>query len=419
MQVQEGSERLDLVAEERDAPLGNSAPDRAESYWMGRRALLLAFAIWTFYGALTASNWLLSPIGDFYPYPGVLVAKAFLNSYVWAVLTPPIFWLATRFNPEHDARFRRGSILLVVGLGIGLLAAAVEAFIYLRLLVPTTGETPREGVWSLTQRYYFNEAVTFFVVLGAAFLGDVSRRYRARQREAVELQAERAELRATTAQLQAQSAELHAQLVEARLVMLRTQLNPHFLFNTLNAVSTLVRKDPVGVQNMIALLSELLRYALKDSGEQEIPLREELRLLRLYLEILEIRYQGTLKTVLAIDPAAQEALVPNLILQPLVENAIKHGLDRAGGHGTIELRASRSGDDLVLVVHDTGGGAGKAGPATPGSGVGLRLTRARLEELYGDEQRLELEPVPGGGMIARIVLPFHTSATVGYAEEVL
>jgi two-component system, LytTR family, sensor kinase len=418
MQVREDVERSELAAEEREGQSVGSASDGAESYWLGRRALLLNFGIWTLYGALTASNWLLSPIGDFYPYPWVLVAKAFVNSYAWALLTPLIFWFATRFNPEHRPRAGRGALLLIVGLGIGLLAASAEAFVYLRLLLPDTGEPPRDGVWALTKRYYFNEVVTFAVVLVAVFLTDVSRRYRARQREAVELQTERAELRAKTAQLQVQSAELNAQLVEARLVMLRTQLNPHFLFNTLHAVSALVRKDPTGVQNMIALLSELLRYALKDSGEQEIPLREELRLLRLYLEILEIRYQGKLKTVVAIDAAVQDALVPNLILQPLVENAVKHGLDRAGGHGTIELRATRSGDDLVMVVQDSGPGPGTAGPANQGSGVGLRLTRARLEELYGDEHRLELEPVPSGGMIARVVLPFHTSATVGYAEEV-
>jgi two-component system, LytTR family, sensor kinase len=418
MEGREGSGRSEIEAEGADGPMGDSASDNVGSYWLGGRALLLNFGIWTLFGALTASNWLLSPIGDFYPYPWVLVAKAFVNSYAWALLTPAIFWFATRFNPEHGSRVGRGALLLGVGLGVGLLAAAVESFVYLRLLLPDTGEPARDGVWSLTQRYYFNEVVTFFVVLVAVFFTDVSRRYRARQREAVELQTERAELRARTAQLQAQSAELDAQLVEARLVMLRTQLNPHFLFNTLNAVSTLVRKDPAGVQNMLALLSELLRYALKDSGEHEIPLREELRLLRLYLEILEIRYQGKLRTVVAIDSAVQEALVPNLLLQPLVENAMKHGLDPAGGYGTIELRATRSGDDLILTVQDSGAGAEKAAPLNPGSGVGLKLTRARLEELYGDEQRLELEPVPTGGMIARVVLPFHTSATIGYAEEV-
>jgi LytS/YehU family sensor histidine kinase len=199
--------------------------------------------------------------------------------------------------------------------------------------------------------------------------------------------------------------------------MLRTRLNPHFLFNTLNAVSALVGKDPKGVRDMIALLSELLRHALAETREQEIPLHEELRLLRLYLEIVEIRYQGQLRTVVTIDPEVHEALVPNMILQPLVENAMKHGIDRAGGHGTIEVLAHRDGDDLVLTVRDSGPGAGAAAPHGVG-GVGLRLTRERLAELYGTEQRLEVTPAPAGGMTARVVLPYHNSEDVRLAEEV-
>lgn len=418
MQADMGSPLLDA----RVGPTGrgdDARLDGAPAYWLSGRALAVNLGLWTLFGALTASNWLLSPALESYPYTGVLVAKAFVHGYIWAALTPAIFWLASRFNPEDGDWLKRGATLLGLGLAVGMLDAVGEAYIYLRVLLPTTGEAPAPAgeVWSLTQRYYFTAVITYVVILVAAFLIDLSRRYRIRQREASALEAERAELRARTAQLQAQSSELHSQLVEARLVMLRTQLNPHFLFNTLNAVSALVKKDPAGVQDMIALLSELLRYALKDSGEQLIPLREELRLLRLYLEILEIRYQGTLRTVVEIEPDAQDALVPNLILQPLVENAIKHGIDRAGGHGTIEVRAVRSGDELVLIVRDSGPGEG-ADPVAPGSGVGLRLTRARLAELYGTEQRLDLEPESGGGTMARVALPFHTQATVGFAEAV-
>jgi LytS/YehU family sensor histidine kinase len=251
------------------------------------------------------------------------------------------------------------------------------------------------------------------------------RRFHAREREAAlleaqasQLQAERAELRAQAAQLQAQGAELEAQLAEARLTVLRARLNPHFLFNTLNAVSALVAKNPRGVRDMIALLSELLRHALAESKEQEIPLRDELRLLKLYLEILEIRYQGQLRTVVTADPDVLDALVPNLILQPLVENAMKHGVDRAGGHGTIEVTASRLGEELVLSVRDTGPGEAPA-PSSHVIGVGLRLTRDRLAELYGDEQRVELKPVEGGGMSARIALPYHTSDDLHVAEELV
>jgi two-component system LytT family sensor kinase len=393
---------------------------------MGRRILLLILAFWTLFGALTASNWLLSPVGQEFPYPERLVVKAFFYSYVWALLTPPVLWLAVRLNPEYGARVRRGFLLLMIGLGVGFLAAVVEAVGYLWVILPDEVEYANDWdrTWALTRSYFPSEVVTFLVVLGAGLISDISRRYRARERESIELQArtsrleaEQAELRARAAQLQAQSAELHAQLAEARLAMLRTQLNPHLLFNTLNAVSALVAKDPRGVRDMIALLSELLRYALKDSTEQEIPLREELRLLRIYLEILEIRYQGQLQTLVAVDTDAQEALVPALIMQPLVENAMKHGIERAGGYGTIEVRARRSGDDLLLSVQDTGSGDEVVAPGADGSGVGLRLTRARLVELYGSEQRLELQSVPDGGMIAQIMLPYHTSEDVRIAAE--
>jgi signal transduction histidine kinase len=393
---------------------------------MSTRALLLNFAIWTLVGAFQASSWVLapSPLGG--QYAARLVAVAMFNAYVWALLTPPVFRLGGWMNRDRDARFRR--VPLVIALGLALSAVVtVMAFVVHRLLLPVP---PRSGgqvsewlvLWHMG-RWYGQQLIEFFGILVVATAIEMRRRFHAREREAAQLQtqasqlqAEQADLRARTAQLQAQSAELEAQLAEARLTVLRARLNPHFLFNTLNAVSALVAKDPRGVRNMIALLSELLRHALAESKEQEIPLRDELRLLRLYLEILEIRYQGQLRTVVSADADAQDALVPNLILQPLVENAMKHGIDRAGGYGTIEVRADRSGDDLVLTVRDTGPGQDPS-PPSRASGVGLRLTRERLAEMYGSEQSVALEPVDGGGMCARVVLPYHTSDDLRMAEE--
>jgi len=382
-------------------------------YWMDRKALVLDFAFWTLFGALTASNWLLSPIVHQYPDPGPLIVKALFTSYLWAFVTPPVFWLAARFNPEQGALGTRVLLLLIISLAAGLALAWVQAFAA-PLLLPLAATGYPAGdwavVWSLTRRYFPTAVVTFLVVLGAGLAADIFRRYRVRQREADRLQAE-------ASRLQAQSAELHAQLSEARLAMLRTQLDPHFLFNTLNAVSALVAEDPRGVRDMIALLSELLRSSLKGSREQEIPLHEEVRLLRLYLEILEIRYQGQLHTEVVVDPDVHDALVPNLTLQPLVENAMKHAIDRAGGHGTVAVRAFRSGDDLVLTVQDAGPGNDVRNPDDAGAGMGLRLTRARLTELYGADAGLDLTPAPGAGMIARIVLPYHTREDIRLADD--
>ena len=477
MSVSARPEGIDSGTDVPDGPRGTTTSGRTVFTELGPRALAFNVAFWTLFGALQASSGLLSPLpsGNVYPYPGRLIASALVTAYMWALLTPAIFRLAARVAPDQGVRLRRVAQVLLIGLVVGALAAAVASTVN-SLLIPPPGPPPGEvaaagqerreagrvavaderearllrgarpaprrpprvgpttargwrwpGARSALRelrRWYFQEVVTFFGVFVAGLVSDLSRRSRAREREAAQfqaqasqLQAERAELRARTARLQAQSAGLHAQLAEARLVMLRTRLNPHFLFNTLNAVSALVAKDPKGVRDMIALLSELLRHALAETREQEIPLREELRLLRLYLEILEIRYQGQLRTVVTIDPEVQEALVPNLILQPLVENAMKHGVDRAGGHGTIEVLARRSGDDLVLTVRDTGAGEGSA-PPLGSTGIGLRLTRERLAELYGTEQRLELTPAPGGGMTARVVLPYNNSEDVRLAEEV-
>jgi two-component system LytT family sensor kinase len=395
---------------------------------MGTRALLLNFAIWTVVGAFQASSWALAPAAAAGRHPGRLIAVALFNAYVWALLTPAVFRLAAWMNREREARLRRVPLVIALGLGVSVVVTLMAFAVHRLLLpVPTRGGGGAQvsawiTLWHMG-RWYGQQVIEFFGILVVAVAIEMRRRFYAREREAAQLetqasqlQTERAELRARTAQLQAQSAELQAQLAEARLTVLRARLNPHFLFNTLNAVSALVAKDPRGVRDMIALLSELLRHALAESSEQEIPLRDELRLMRLYLEILEIRYQGQLRTVVTADPGVQDALVPNLILQPLVENAMKHGIDRAGGHGTIEVRASRVGDELVLTVRDTGPGHDPA-PRSRASGVGLRLTRERLAELYGGEQTVELEPLPSGGMLARIALPYHTSDDVRVAEE--
>jgi two-component system, LytTR family, sensor kinase len=395
---------------------------------MGTRALLLNFAVWTLVGAFQASSWVLSPNTAGVPQPGRLLAIALFNAYVWALLTPAVFRLGIWMYRDRDARLRRVPIAIAIGLAVSVVVT-VMAFTVHRLLLPVPATLDADpSVWFRLWhmgRWYGQQIVEFSGILLVATATEMRRRFHAREREAAQLeaqasqlQAERAELRARTAHLQAQSAELQAQLAEARLSVLRARLNPHFLFNTLNAVSALVAKNPRGVRDMIALLSELLRHALSESKEQEIPLRDELRLLKLYLEILEIRYQGQLRTVVTADPDVLDALVPNLILQPLVENAMKHGIDRAGGHGTIEVTASRRGEELVLSVRDTGPGD-EPGPSSLMSGVGLRLTRDRLAELYGDEQRVELEPVSGGGMHACIALPYHTSDDLHVAEELV
>jgi LytS/YehU family sensor histidine kinase len=211
-----------------------------------------------------------------------------------------------------------------------------------------------------------------------------------------------------------QTAELETRLTEARLQALQMQLNPHFLFNTLNAISSLMHKDVDTADRMIAKLSELLRYTLESTDEQEVSLRQELAFLDGYLEIQQARFGERLIVQREISPETLESRVPNLILQPLVENAIQHGIAPHARVGQIHLRAARWNDRLELEVRDNGKGLPKNGPLR--DGVGLANTRARLLQLYGAAQTLELTDAAEGGMVVRITIPWQvaddsTSAT--------
>jgi len=253
---------------------------------------------------------------------------------------------------------------------------------------------------------WLDDLLVYFAILAAGFARDYFLRLQARNREAIALQAR-------AVQLQAEAARLEAQLAEARLSALRAQLDPHFLFNTLNAVSSLVGSDPRGVRRMIARLSVLLRHSLEESPEPEVALEEELQVLTQYVEIMEIRFEGRLHVEKHVASDVLDALVPNLILQPIVENAIKHGVSKLPNSavGRIDVTARRDGDDVVISVVDNGPAIQDPGTAFEESGVGLRNTRARLAQLYGAEHTLSLAPAPGGeGVVATLTIPYHTRA---------
>jgi two-component system LytT family sensor kinase len=204
------------------------------------------------------------------------------------------------------------------------------------------------------------------------------------------------------------AAELEKQLAEARLQALQMQLNPHFLFNSLHSISALMHQDVEGADGMIARLSDLLRAALESSDTQEVTLREELDLLKRYLAIEQIRFGDRLNVNIAAPPELLDAEVPNLILQPLVENAIRHGVEPRATPGRIELRAQRSNNALVLEVSDNGPGLPSSQPMD--EGVGLSNTRTRLRTLYGEAHSFELRQSPEGGLLVRLTIPFRTAS---------
>ena len=397
------SEIVDETGTEHSSTATKTAPSsatrllEAERAPLGRRELMLILAFWSFMAVLTAANRLLDPrgLGFQVSAPGP-IALAFVESYLWALLTPLIFWLSSHLTPARGHRFARMLLLVVAGFGIAIFVALVSELARSALLPPPPRRGPRgPGGFVWLRPWFLNYFIIYLGVLAAGLARVLSLRVRAEREQSVRV-----------------AGQLRAQLAEARLDALRMQLDPHFLFNTLHAISSLVERDPRGVRRMISRLSELLRHSIEGSNEQEIPLRQELELLGRYLEIMEVRFQGRLQVTTEVDPAALDALVPNLILQPIVENAIKHGVSSIAGVGHIALRGEVRGDQLVLRVENDG-----PPPASPtassggGAGVGVRNTRARLSHLYGEDQSFDLRAAAGdSGTVVEIRLPYHTRA---------
>ena len=201
---------------------------------------------------------------------------------------------------------------------------------------------------------------------------------------------------------------LEARLAEARLQSLKLQLHPHFLFNTLNTITALITVDPRAAERMVSGLSDLLRLSLRNVGEQEVPLARELEILEHYLQIQQIRFRDRLRVSLDIEPAARSALVPNLLLQPLVENAIRHGIAPRAAPGHIRIQAAVRDATLELDVVDDG--VGDRSPGVRVEGVGLGNTRVRLRSLYGARHRFEAGGGDGGGFAVRIAIPFRSGS---------
>lgn len=343
----------------------------------------LLFAAWTLIALAFASqvNFTQARRGYIVTWKFALTT-ALADWYTFGVLSVPALWLARRFHFD-PAHWRRS-------LAVHGAAGAVFAVAWVGLRVGIEAYRARERQpnfsyaeafhWTLVRSFYFNLLV-YWVIVGASHGIEYYRRYRER------------ELRAS---------ELEKLLAEARLQALQAQLNPHFLFNTLNSISTLMHRDVEAADRMIVRLSELLRLALGSAGAQEVPLRDELEFLRRYLELEQIRFGPRLVVDFRVDPDTLDLAVPNLLLQPLVENALKHGLAPRKAGGRIEISARRDGDRLRLAVVDNGAGPG---PHTRGSGLGLANTRARLEHLYGAQQEFEFGPRPEGGFAVRITLP--------------
>jgi len=351
---------------------------------------LWIFGAWTLIGCVSLAQWWAQGVrGVGPPLSWPRVGRLFEDVWLWAAYTPAILAMAARFPLDDRTVWARR---LPLHLGAALLTALLDAGAA-ALLQPLLGPNPSPGFVG-----FLAHGATLSVLSYASVVafGHALRYHR--------LWLER----------QVRAAELERQLALTRLSALTAQLRPHFLFNALHTVAALVRAgEAQAAVRTIASLGDLLRLSLRE-GLPEVALRDEMAFAARYLEVEGTRFRGRLEVHMEVAPAVEGALVPRFLLQPLVENAVRHGIEQNAAPGSVEIRAGREGEALAIEVRDTGPGPGPR-PASRADGVGLANTRERLARLYGSRQRLELGPAPGGGTRVRVELPFHLAAVEGAA----
>jgi len=320
---------------------------------------------------------------------GTLVILNFTWWYVWALITPTVVWLSMHFQ------FERGGLLRAVVVHVP--AVIICSFAHIAgmegvhwWLAYSDGR--QYAWWTQVQRSAFLyldwEMMTYWAIVG---LSHAILYYRESRVRAL------------------RSAQLETKLVEAQLKTLQQQLHPHFLFNTLHAISSLMHKDVHAADRVLMQLSDLLRITLEHLGQQEIALEAELGALSKYLEIEQTRFADRLSVRFDIHPETLDTRVPSLLLQPLVENSIKYGVARKAGPGHIDISARREGDKLRLEVRDDGMGLSEDALTALQKGIGVSTTRARLQHLFGADFRFEFHRLPQGLAVV-VALPWRTNA---------
>jgi two-component system, LytTR family, sensor kinase len=361
----------------------------------------VAFAVWTFISlAATATIYQLYRRFNGGIGLGEIAGMEFSQVLTYAPLTPLVFALAVRYPLQRGNWVKRSLLHLAAGIVFTLV------HISLRAATPYGYWDPASRQW--TSAIWDSHAHAFrapWVVLRSMFLGSVVddvtgayvpivlvahavsyyRRFRER------------ELRAT---------QLEGQLAKAHLQRLKSQLQPHFLFNTMHSISALMLTDVNAADRMMCRLSDLLRISLETADTQITTLNRELEFVTCYLEIEKVRFEERMKVIFDIAPETLDAQVPHLLLQPLVDNAVKHGISKLSVGGEIRITVRRQDNELQLQIKDNGPGVRKTGTLAT-TGRGLRITRERLESLYGQKQSLELLSPPEGGVTIRVCIPFR------------
>ena len=359
------------------------------------RTVAIVVAVWTAECLIYALQQILYHFaaGEPAPFRDIFYLGA-KGAVIWSTIT--LILVALRVAP----RLRERSLSVIFGVHFALALAANGLDVGLDILLNRmTGILPLTGTFAAN---YFRQSTfnifAYFLTAAVLHALDYNR-----------LSKERA----------IHTARLQGQLSQARLEVLKMQLQPHFLFNTLHAMAALVHDDPHSAERMILRLGDLLRAAVDQVGRPVIPLADEIELLRAYLDIEQVRFRERLTVTLDVPAAVERAPVPNLILQPLVENAIKHGAAKQLGPAAIRVAVSRTNGDLVLEVSNTGDRAGRA--LALAEGVGMRNTKARLAELYPGRHAFTVVLRPEGGAVATIRIPYSDAdeddSTTAWTED--
>jgi signal transduction histidine kinase len=355
------------------------------SLW-ARAALI--FGVWTVIGLAFGAQGYLA--GARMPQPVPWRRALFIQmswGYFWALATPLILWLVRRLPLDRRHWLRNSAAHLLFSSLCAFVVGALEHFILFLTYVRPEGSPYRLQNSLQFVLNNWTEGVTMYMLI--AFLAFAHGYYQKYQQ---------GELRAS---------KLEAQLSRAQLQALKMQLHPHFLFNTLHSISALLNKDTEAARTMIARLGDFLRLTLENSGTQEVTLNQEMEFLHCYLEIERVRFQDRLTTRIEVDAEALDVSVPNLILQPIVENAIRHAVAPRSGPSEIEIRARLRGQFLVIKVRDNGPGlASKRNPERLfRKGLGLANTQTRLNHLYGTRHHFEIADDPAGGLAVTLEVP--------------
>ncbi|MFD2368182.1 sensor histidine kinase [Pseudoduganella sp. GCM10020061] len=350
---------------------------------ISRRSVLWTLAGWTLCAAVfaTQSHVAATVRGQPIPWGGAFAAWS-VWAGAWAVLTLPILRLAARVPFERHTFWRALAVHAAGSVAATLFHMAVYAF-----AAPLVGAPGFSTDWS----------ATFSRLLATAFLPSLSVYW------VLTCAMQFLRLQQAVHERERRHLSLEAQLAEARLLALKSQLQPHFLFNTLNSIAVLIADDPAAARHMLQLLCGLLRKVLDSDGSREVTLREELDFIASYLEIEQIRFADRLSYHVDAAPDVMQARVPSLVLQPLVENAIRHGVARRARPGRIVISARADNGMLRLAVTDDGAGLGE----DMKWGIGLTNTRTRLQQMFGADHAFHIADNPGGGTAVSLAIPLQ------------